>query len=65
MSTKLMTAEEVAKYLRVRLATVYEWAKGGKIPASKVGRLWRFERAEIETWMRNGGLRCQNNRGCR
>lgn len=63
MNEQLMTAEEVAEYLRVRLTTVYEWAKKGKIPAARVGRLWRFRREEIETWVRNGGLRCTNRRG--
>lgn len=57
-----MTAEEVAEYLRVRLSTVYEWAKKGKIPAARVGRLWRFQREEIETWVRNGGFEPQEGK---
>ena len=52
----LLTVEEVARYLRVKRSTVYEWAQTGKIPAAKVGRLWRFHREEIDTWVRNGGL---------
>jgi excisionase family DNA binding protein len=52
---ELLTVEEVADFLRVRPSTVYEWAKDGRIPASKVGRLWRFSREEIEAWVRNGG----------
>lgn len=56
MTSRLMTVEEVARYLRVRPSTIYEWAKEGKIPAAKVGRLWRFHQEEIETWVRNGGL---------
>jgi len=55
-SPSLMTVEEVAEFLRVRPSTVYDWAKDGKIPASKVGRLWRFHRDEIDEWVRNGGL---------
>lgn len=51
MSDKLMTVEEVAEYLRVKVPTVYEWAKEGKIPAAKVGRLWRFERDDIDAWV--------------
>ncbi|MGC9455789.1 MAG: helix-turn-helix domain-containing protein [Phycisphaerae bacterium] len=54
-SPSLMTVEEVAEFLRVRPSTVYDWAKDGKIPASKVGRLWRFHRDEIDEWVRNGG----------
>ena len=57
---QLLTAEEVADFLRVKPATVYEWAKSGKIPASKVGRLWRFQREQIEEWVRNGGLQADS-----
>jgi len=59
MAENLMTAEEVAGYLRVKLATVYEWAKNGRMPAAKVGRLWRFHREEIDAWVRRGGLQAR------
>ena len=49
---QLMTVEDVAEYLRVKPSTVYEWAANGKLPSVKVGRLWRFERSEIEKWVR-------------
>jgi len=49
---QLMTVEDVAEYLRVKASTVYEWASNGKLPGVKVGRLWRFERSEVEKWVR-------------
>lgn len=49
---QLMTVEDVAEYLRVKPSTVYEWAANSKLPGVKVGRLWRFERSEIERWVR-------------
>ncbi len=49
----LMTAEEVAKYLNVDETTIYVWAKEGKIPAAKLGRLWRFDGDEIEKWVKS------------
>lgn len=52
MPDKLMTVEEVAEYLRVKPSTVYEWTKDGKIPAAKVGWLWRFDWADIEVWLK-------------
>jgi len=58
----LMTVEDVAEYLRVKTSTVYEWAKDGKLPGAKVGRLWRFQREQIEDWVRNGGLQGSGNR---
>ena len=54
MYKKLMTVKEVADYLRVKPSTVYDWAKQGKIPAVKIGRLWRFGREEIEAWVTVG-----------
>jgi len=54
--SELLTVNEVADFLRVKPSTVYDWAKNGKIPASKVGRLWRFSREKVEAWVRNGGL---------
>jgi len=56
MARQVMTVEEVAEYLRVTSSSIYEWAKAGKMPAAKVGRLWRFHREEIDAWMRKGGL---------
>ena len=49
----LMTLEEVAQYMRVSRFTVYRLAKGHSIPATKIGRQWRFEREEIDRWVRD------------
>ena len=56
MASELMTVQEVAEYLRVKPSSIYEWAKNGKIPGVKVGRLWRFKREQIDEWLRKGGL---------
>jgi excisionase family DNA binding protein len=54
---RLLTIEEVAAYMQVSRFTVYRLAKGHSIPASKVGRQWRFQREEIERWMQEQYLR--------
>ena len=46
-----MTVHEVADYLRLSDATVYQMARSGRIPVFHMGRVWRFKRAEIEKWM--------------
>ena len=46
----IMTAREVAAYLRVTETTVYKLAQAGEIPAVKVGRNWRFRRDLIDEW---------------
>ena len=53
---QLMDIKEVANYLRLRESTVYAWAKGGKIPAFRLGRLWRFRRTELDAWLENQRL---------
>ena len=46
-----MTVCEVAKYLKIKIGTVYKHAQDGKIPAFKVGSNWRFKRATIDKWI--------------
>ncbi len=48
---ELMTVAEVARYLRVTEKTVYRLLKKGDIPAAKVGRSWRFDKAVIDKWL--------------
>ncbi len=50
---QLMTIEEVARYMRVSRFTVYRMAKDRSIPATKIGRQWRFQREEIDRWVRD------------
>ena len=49
---QLWTAKDVAAFLRVGESYIYELAKRGQIPCGKIGRLYRFEQAEIEAWWR-------------
>ena len=51
MSDRLMTVEEMAKYLQVDQYTIYAWVRKGKMPAFKVGRFWRFRKEEIDKWL--------------
>jgi excisionase family DNA binding protein len=53
---QLMDIKEVASYLRLQESTVYAWAKGGRIPAFRLGRLWRFRRTELDAWLENQRL---------
>lgn len=49
---KLMTLEEVAKYLRLSVHTLYKMAEQKRVPALKAGKQWRFKKEEIDKWMR-------------
>lgn len=41
---ELLTAEEVADYLRVSQFTVWRWCKSGRLPAFQIGREWRIRK---------------------
>ena len=49
--TDVLSIEEVAKYLEIDTGVVSEWADSGKLPATKNGSQWRFEREKIEDWL--------------
>jgi two-component system cell cycle response regulator CpdR len=51
MDDTFLTTEEVLDYLHVNLRTVYRLIKAGKIPAVRVGRQWRFKRADLDAWL--------------
>ncbi|MFC1588036.1 helix-turn-helix domain-containing protein [Planctomycetota bacterium] len=59
----IMTLPEVAEYLKVKERTIYRWAQEGKIPASKLGNMWRFLKTEIDEWISNHKNICSANEG--
>lgn len=50
-----MTVEDVADMLRINKSTVYRMAKAGRIPATRVGRQWRFRLSALEEFLDAGG----------
>ena len=57
MDDTFLTTEEVLDYLQVNLRTVYRLIKAGRIPAVRVGRQWRFKRADLDAWLESQGTR--------
>jgi excisionase family DNA binding protein len=52
MQEILLTAEQVARYLRVDKFTVYRLVAQKKIPAFKVGNQWRFKQELLDDWLK-------------
>src|SRR6516165_7539897 len=50
---EVLTAGEVANYLRVSLSTIYRLLKSGDLPAFKIGSDWRFNRVHVEEWLKS------------
>jgi len=45
---RLLTVSEVAELLRINKSTVYRMAKQGRLPATRVGRQWRFRKSVLD-----------------
>jgi excisionase family DNA binding protein len=52
-SDKWLTLDELAEYLKLSRAKLYRMAQEGRIPASKIGSQWRFDREEVDAWARS------------
>jgi excisionase family DNA binding protein len=51
MDDVFLTTAEVLEYLQVNLRTVYRLLKANKLPAVRVGRQWRFRKADVDAWL--------------
>jgi excisionase family DNA binding protein len=49
--SRIMTLKEVADYLRVNQKTIHRLLDRNAIPATRVGKLWRFDSRAIERWL--------------
>jgi len=49
---EILTIDQTGKFLKVGKSTLYKMARNGKIPASKVGREWRFVKSDIIKWIK-------------
>ncbi len=50
---KLMNIDELASYLKLKQQTIYNWLHQGKISGMKVGGVWRFDRKEVDSWLKS------------
>lgn len=49
---EVLTATEAAEFLRLSPYGVRDLARRGVLPGRKVGRDWRFWRADLVAWLR-------------
>lgn len=50
MMEDILNVDEVAKYLEIDAPAILELADSGKIPATRNGENWNFERSKIDSW---------------
>jgi len=47
-----MTVKQVAEYLQMSDDKIYDMAKKGELPAVKIRQQWRFDREELDRWLK-------------
>ena len=55
MEDRWLSVDEIAAYLGIKRDTVYKWIADKRMPAHKVGRLWKFRKEEVDEWVRGRG----------
>lgn len=45
---------EITEHLGVSRDTVLNWIDKKNMPATKIGRLWKFKISEVDTWAKAG-----------
>jgi len=49
-----LSVKEIAAHMGVNPDTVYKWIERKKLPAHKMGRLWKFKASQVDTWVQTG-----------
>ncbi|MCG9075520.1 helix-turn-helix domain-containing protein [Laribacter hongkongensis] len=50
---KWLTIEDLSSYLKMSRTKLYQMAQKGELPGSKIGTQWRFDRDEIDDWVKS------------
>lgn len=54
MNERWLSVAEISAHLGVNPDTIYKWITRKKMPAHKLGRLWKFLASEVDAWVKGG-----------
>jgi excisionase family DNA binding protein len=54
MQERWLSVEETAAHLGVNRDTIYKWITRKKMPAHKLGRLWKSLASDVDAWVKGG-----------
>jgi len=52
MQKEIMNVSELAEYIGVSKSKIYKLIRDKKIPASKIGRQYKFSKQVIDSWLK-------------
>ena len=59
--TRLLDVEDLANYLKLQKQTIYNWLNQRKISGIKIGGVWRFDKREIDKWLRSQSRKTEHD----
>jgi len=62
MEDRWLSVDEIGKHLGVSNDTVYRWIDKRSMPAHRMGRFWKFKKAEADEWVKAGGAADASNK---
>ena len=54
MDERWLSVDEIAIHLGIKKDTVYKWISEERMPAHRMGRLWKFVKDEVDDWVKSG-----------
>jgi excisionase family DNA binding protein len=49
---ELLSADDVAQYLKLEPVTIYRWCRDGRLPCMKLGKVWRIRHSALDAFLR-------------
>lgn len=49
-----LSVDEISEHIGLSKETVYRWIEKKRIPAHRIGKLWKFKASEVDLWVLNG-----------
>jgi len=52
VEVRWLSIKEICAHLGVSNDTVYKWIDKHGMPAHRLGRLWKFKREDVDSWVK-------------
>lgn len=62
MEDRWLSVDDICNYLGVKRDTIYKWINEKSMPAHRVGRLWKFKKEQVDSWIEAGGAAAEKNK---
>jgi excisionase family DNA binding protein len=56
-----LSVKGIAEHLGVTEDSIYRWIVKRRLPAHKLGKVWKFKKEEVDAWVRSGRGRYDQN----